>query len=175
MIQMNLTKKIWQTWVWIRVIWYVRYRIGWIVAWRRVSFRCHTFYWWVVRWWRRVTCTPIIKYWWRVYWIMYLWFQYLFHSTNIVWIMDWSDVYWIVCNGLIWVGVIWINVNRFGIFVIPIYNWVGVIPIYRNFAANFFNIETIFALIIFEKRLSLRFSTGFIVSFFIVTCHGKTM
>ena len=63
--------------------------------------------------------------------------QYLLYFTSIGWIIDWSDVCWIFWNVLIWVGVIWINVNRFGIFVIPNH---------RIFAHNFFNFKIIFAL-----------------------------
>ena len=54
--------------------------------------------------------------------------------------MDWSDT-----------GVIWINMNRVRIFLIPVYNWVGTIPIYKIFAPNFFNFRIIFALSIFEN------------------------
>ena len=61
--------------------------------------------------------------------------------------MDWLIFCWIIWNGLNWFGVICINVNKIGIFLIPIYNQVGVIPIYRIFVPNFFNLGIIFALI----------------------------
>ena len=64
--------------------------------------------------------------------------------------MDLSDAFLIFWNGLNQVGVIRINVNRSRIFLIPIYNQVGVIPIYICFEPNFFNFEIIFELIIFE-------------------------
>ena len=104
-----------------------------------------------MRWWWRVTCTPITKYWWSVYGIMYRRFQYLFYFTNIGWVMDWSDVCQIFWIELIWVGLISINVNWVGIFLIPILNWVGVIPTYRIFAPKIFNLKIILrsALLIF--------------------------
>ena len=52
-------RRIWLTWIRIWVIWYVRYRIGWVVAWRRIAFSCHTFWRWVMQWWWRVTCCPL--------------------------------------------------------------------------------------------------------------------
>ena len=73
---------------------------------------------------------------------IYMWCKYFFYCMNIGWIVDWSDVCWIGWNELIRIGVIMINVNRFGI---------SVIPDYRIFAPNFFNFENIFALRIFEN------------------------
>ena len=60
---------------------------------------------------------------------------------NIGRIIDLYDVCQIRWNELIWVGVIWIDVNQVGIFVIPNYT---------IFAPNFFNFKIIFALSIFE-------------------------
>ena len=112
MSKMTLRKNNVKSWVWIRVSWYIRYRIRCIVMWLRNSLRCHAFFQCVMRLWMRVTWSPIQKYWWSGYRRMYHWFQYLFYFTNIGWIVDWSDVYQIVCNILIRVGVIQINVNR---------------------------------------------------------------
>ena len=168
-------RRIWETWVWIWVIWYVRYQIVWIVAWIRISSRCHTFCQWFMRWWQRVTCTPIIKYWWSVYRRMYRQWQYLFYCTNIVWIMDWSDVCQIGWNDLVRVGVIQINVNRVRIFFIPIYNWVGVIPIYRMFAPNFSTLKLFVRSSFLKIVLSLRFHTRFPVPLSIVPCHIETL
>ena len=109
-----------QTWVWIWVIWYVRYWIGCLIAWLSNSFRCHALLWWVVWWWQRVTCTPIQKIWWSGYHRIYLRCQYILYCTNISWIMDSADVFKIGWNGLNRVGVIRINVNQVGIFLIPI-------------------------------------------------------
>ena len=64
--------------------------------------------------------------------------------------MDLSDVCQIVWNGLIRFGVIWINVNRFGIFVILNY---------RIFAPNFFNFNIIFAFSIFGNFVASRIFT----------------
>ena len=73
-------------------------------------------------------------------------------------------------------GVIRINVNRVGIFLIPIWNQVGVIPIYIFFCPTCLTLKLFFALRFFlEILLSLRFPTKFSVSFFIVPCHGKTL
>ena len=92
-----------------------------------------------MRWWWRVTfCTICKKYLWSGYRI----WQHLFYCKNIGWIIDWSDVCKIVWNNLIQVGVIWIDVNRVGIFVISNY---------RIFTPKMFNIKTIFALRIFEN------------------------
>ena len=55
--------------------------------------------------------------------------------------MGWYGFCWIDWNGLIPVSVIWINVNRVGIFVIPNY---------IIFAPNIFNFNIIFALSILE-------------------------
>ena len=57
--------------------------------------------------------------------------------------MNWSNFCLIVCNGLIRFGVIWMSVNWFLFFVIPNN---------RIFAPNFFNLNIIFALSIFEKN-----------------------
>ena len=127
-----------------------------------------------MRWWRRVNYTLISKYWWSVYWRMFQWCQYLFYFVNIIWIMDWSNVCRVGWNGLIWVRVILINVNQVEIFFILIYNWVGLIPIYRIFA-NFFNIEIIFRSAFLKILLPLRFYTSFSLSFLIVPYHGKTL
>ena len=109
-------RRIWQNWVWIRFSWYTQYRIGWVVAWLRNYFQCNAFFWWVMWWWRRVTCTPMEKHCWSVYRRMYWWCQYLLYCVKIVWIMDWSDVFQIIWNGLIRVGVIWIIMNWMKIF-----------------------------------------------------------
>ena len=106
----------------------------------------HYLCWWVMRWWRRVTCYPIQKYWPIGYWRrcmyqMYRRCQYLFYCTNIVWIINWSDICWIGCYGLIRFGVIWINMSQVGIYLILNH---------RIFAPNFFNFEINFALRIFE-------------------------
>ena len=150
-------RKIWSNWVWIRLIWCLWHRIGWFFAWCRISFRCHFFCWWVMWWWWMVNFYTITKYCWSGYqrrckYQMYRRLQYLFYCTNIVWIMDWSHVCQISGNGLIWFSVIWINVNRVGIFLIPNY---------RNFVLNFFNFEIIFALIIFEKYVATKVFTFF--------------
>ena len=75
-----------------------------------------------------------------------LWFyspgQSIFYWTSIGWIIDWYDVCQIVRTELIQVGMIWIDVNRVRIFVIPNY---------RIFAPNFFNLKIIFTLSIFEN------------------------
>ena len=73
---------------------------------------------------------------------MYWRWQYIFYCKNISWIIYWSNLYQIVWNEFIQVGVIWINVNCFVIFVIPSY---------RIFARNFFNFKITFALSIFEN------------------------
>ena len=110
MSQKNRQRRIWRTCVWIWFKWYDWYWIGWVVAWRRISFRCHDFWWWVMWWWQRVTWSPIKK---------YQRCQYLFYCTNIGWIIYLSDIFQIIWNGLIWFCVIWINVNQVLIFVIP--------------------------------------------------------
>ena len=110
-------------------------------------------------WWWRDACTPISKYWWRVYWRNPQWWEYLLYCINVVLIMDWSDISQIFWNGLILVGVIWINVNRVGIFLIPIKNWFSVIPIHRIFATNIFNFGIIFALRIFENFVASKVFT----------------
>ena len=149
-----------------QVRWYVRYRIGWVVVWCRISFRCHDFFWWFMQWWSRVTCYTISKYWWSGYqkkcmYQMYRRWQYLFYFTNIQWIMDWSNIFQIWWNGLIWVGVIQINANWF---------WIFLIPNYRIFAPNVFNFKIIFALSIFDF-VSSRFSP----SLFAAPCHAKPL
>ena len=70
--------------------------------------------------------------------------------------MDWSNVFRIVWNGLIWVGVIRINVNQVRIVLFPIYNWVVVIPVYRIFAPKIFNIEFIFVLSISKNCIGYK-------------------
>ena len=60
-IQMNQMKKNLTNWILVRVRWYVWYRIGWVVLCHRSAFRCHAFWWWVIRWWWRFTF-PINKY-----------------------------------------------------------------------------------------------------------------
>ena len=69
-------------------------------------------------------------------------------------IMDGSDVCQIFWNRLIWVSVVCIKVNWVGIFVIPNNNF---------FAPNFFSFKNIFALIIFELFLPLRFSLSLFI------------
>ena len=103
-------------------------------------------------WWWRVNCYPIQKYWWSEYrrscmYQMYRWWQYLFYCTNIG-IMECSDVFQIVWNGLFIVGVIWINVDWVGIFVVPDYN---------IFTPKFFNSGIIFTLRIFENFVASKF------------------
>ena len=146
----------------------IRLVLDWVGCWvAYFSFRCHAFYWWVIWWLWRVTCCPISKYWWSGYWRrcvyqMYRWCQYLFYHMNIGWIMDWSDVCWLGFNGFIQVGAILINVNRVGIFVIPSY---------RIFAPNVFNLKIISAVSIFEKKLPLRFSLSLLAD----PCHGEPL
>ena len=64
--------------------------------------------------------------------------------------MNWSDIFRIVWNGLIWVGVIRINVNWFGIIVIP-----NVI----FFSPNFYNFQIMFALRIFGNVVASKVLT----------------
>ena len=67
-----------------------------------------------------------------------------------------------------WVGSIWCYSYQHesnGDIFFPVYNRVGVIPIYRIFALNFFKFENIFALSIFDNFLPLRFSTRFSLTF----------
>ena len=172
-----LQRRIWKTWIWIRVSRYVRYRIEWVVAWRRISFRCHYLYWWVIQCWWRFNCCPISKKClWSGYCIMcmyqmyrqrvsisscrgcmsccVLWFsnpwQHLFYCMNIGWIIDLSDVCQIVWNELIWSGMIRNDVNRVGILVITNY---------RISAPSPLNFKIIFALIIFENVVSSKIFT----------------
>ena len=136
--------RIWQAWIWIHISWYVWYRIGWVVVWRILSFRCHYLWWWFMWWWLRVTCCPISKF----SFGGYRQWQNLFYCMNIVWIIDYFDV--------IQFGVIWIDVNRVGIFVIPNY---------RIFAPNFFNFKIIFALSILENGVAPKvFNFSFLMS-----------
>ena len=72
---------------------------------------------------------------------MYRWCKYLFYCKNIGWIIYLYDFFQFSLNGLIQVGVIRINVNWFGIFVIPNY---------IIFAPNFFIFKIIFVIRIFE-------------------------
>ena len=137
-------------------------------------FRFHAFFWCVMQWRRRVPWISIGKYWWKLYQIIERWYQYLFYCTNIVWIMYWSNICRTSWNGLIWVGVFQINVNWVRKFMIPIYNWLGVISIYIS--PNFFNFNYFFPSSAFLKiMLSLKFYTMFSFSFFIVPCHGKNL
>ena len=158
-------RRIWWTWIWIRFIWYVWYRIGWVFVRRRIFFRCHDFWLWVVWCWSRVTWCTICKYLWSRYqrscmYQMYWRWKHLFYCTNIGLIVDWSDIFQIDCNRLIWVGVIQINVNRVRIFVIPNYTF---------FCAQLFNYKVIFALSFLGDFLPPRFS----LPIFVVPCHGN--
>ena len=137
----------WVRWIRQRIIQKIGSGSGSAVEWLSISFRCHAFCWWVMQWWQRVNCSPIQTYWWNGYrrrsmYQMYWHCQYLLYCTSIGWIMEWSDICWIVWNELILIGVIRINVNWFKIFVIPNY---------RIFAPKFFNFVIIFALSIFEN------------------------
>ena len=125
MSQMNLAKKNLKNLVWIRVIWYVWYHIGWIIAWLIISFRCRAFWWWVIWWWRRVTFTTILKYWLRVHHRMYRQWQYIFYYTNIGCIMDWLDV--VKSDGMGWIKSVWLGSTRmkseyFGLQAYPMKN-----------------------------------------------------
>ena len=98
----------------------------WAIVWPNIYFKCQAFCWWVMWWWSRVTCCPISKdllsrYRRRCMYLMYCQRKYLLYLTNIGWIIDRSDVCRIVLNELIRVGMIWINVNRVGTFVIQNY------------------------------------------------------
>ena len=93
----------------------------------------------MVKWYQRRCMYQVYRRW-----------QCLFYLMNFGWIMDWSDICRIVWDGLIQVGVIWINVNRFGIFMIPNY---------RISAPNFFNFKIIFSLSISEIFVASRVLT----------------
>ena len=85
--------------------------------------------------------------------------------------MDWSGGCQIILNGSIPVGVIRINVNRVRIFFIPIYNWIGVIPIHRIFGPNFSTSELFLRSAFLKILLPLRFFAKFLLSLFILPCH----
>ena len=102
-------------------------------------------------WWLRVTCNTISKYSLIRYqrscmYQMYWQWEYILYCTNIVWIADWSNVCRIVCNKLILVDFIRINMNWVGIFVIPTYRIVlHTLPTSKSFLrsafSNFFCIQ----------------------------------
>ena len=137
-------RRIWQTWIWIQVSWYVRYRIILVVAWRMIAFRCHYFLWWVMGLWWRVTCCPMGK---NCSRSGYQRWQHIFYCTNIFLIIDLSNACQILWVGLVRVGVIWINGN-----------WVGIlaIPNYIIFVPNLFNFKIIFAPRMFENVFANR-------------------
>ena len=78
--------------------------------------------------------------------------------------------------GMVWFELVWLGsmLIKSGFFI-PIYNWVSVIPIYIISGPKFSNIEIIFALSTFKMFLSLRFSTWFPVSFFVVPFYVNTL
>ena len=76
-------RKIWWTWIWIRVSWYVWWRIWWFVVWHRITFRCHSFFWWVIWWWWRVTFS-IGKYSWSGYRMVQI--EWMYQRGCINWI-----------------------------------------------------------------------------------------
>ena len=181
-------RRIWRNWILIRVSWYIWYLIGWVVAWRTIAFRSHTFYWWFMRWWWRVTCCPISKYLWiryqkRCFNQMYqrhmsisscrqcmiccilrftTHWQYIFYWLDISWIIDWSDVFIIGWNELIQARVIWIDVN---------WVWVFVISIYRMFVRNFFSLKIISRSAFSKLLLPPKFN----LSLFAAPCHKNNL
>ena len=137
---------------------------------------CHSLWWWVMWCWWRVTYCLISKWFWskhrrrcmyQMYWkcviicshrqwmrCCILWFstplQHLFYCMNIGQIVYLSNYCWIIRNQLILVGMIWIDVNRVGIFVIP--NC-------KICATKIFNFKSIFELSIIKNVVASKFFT----------------
>ena len=112
---------------------------------------------------------------WPSYRRMYQLCQYLVYCTNNAWIMDWSNVFRIIWNGFIQIGVIWINVN-----------WVIIILFQFRAKSAWFQLTKCsrpkFSILKLSLRseflktvLYIRFSTRFKVSFFIGPCHEETL
>ena len=171
MSEMTLTKKNLKTWFWIRVSWYVRYRIKWIVTWLRKYFRFHTFWWWVLWWWWRVTYTPIWKYWWSGYQKMYRQLQYL--SIAQILTKSCIDLMFVKLAGIIlfysvWFESTWVKSES----VWFQFSIESVLFQFEDFCAKLFQFKKYF----WGKHvwifLPLRSSNRFSRSFFGVTCNG---